>query len=84
MNKRQLVGFQSGRPLKDHVGPSPYRIDWKKLRVGQCVHVKMDTKDQALVYRRRRAYKSSSDHFKMKVSCSILEKPGYMTILRLK
>lgn len=83
MNK--VSGFPRGRPIMDSRGrPSRYKIDWNKLRVGQDLQIKVDTGDPKEVVRRRHSISASAIHFGMRVSCSILQKPGYMTVRRIK
>ena len=77
--------FPRGRPVMDSRGrKSPYKLDWNKIRIGQDVHVKMDTTDKKNVVCRRHSYSASANGYGMTVSCSILQKPGFMTIRRVK
>jgi hypothetical protein len=77
--------FPRGRPVMDPRGrKSPNKIDWNRLKLGKDVHVKMDTTDKKNVVRRRHSYSASAINYGMTVSCSILQKPGFMTIRRVK
>lgn len=77
--------FPRGRPLMDKRGrTSPFKIDWNNFLVGQDIYVPMNTKDKKVVVRRRHSYSASANGYGMTVSCSILQKAGYMTIRRIK
>jgi hypothetical protein len=76
--------FPRGRPMDNRGRRSCYKINWNNLRVGAEVHIKINTKDKQVVVRRRHSYSASAINFGMVVSCSILQKPGYMTIRRIK
>lgn len=82
---KKIEGFPRGRPLMDSRGrQSPYKIDWNKFKIGHDIHVRMDVKNKELVFRRRRSYSASAINFGMRVSCSIRQKKGHMTIRRVK
>lgn len=62
--------------------PSPYRIDLRSMKLGDEIKVKIDKMDKRAVRIRRCSYSGSARLFNIKVSCSVLQNPGYITVRR--